>query len=443
MLAFRFTTAPAYQPHAVALREPMPDEAEAILRVADALAPELREAFMAAVDALRGSARAADLEVALASGSVDVLEDLLDFVGFDAALTDAIGTAAFEAATTFADVRGTFDLLNPEAVNFARARAAEQVSGITENTRLALRQIVTDAVEQGTDVRTLARRVRSHLGLTPQQAGAVERYRATLVKNGTAPGRAERMASIQADRFLDARATTIARTESIRAANAGQQLLYDGYQRKGILPRWALKEWITAKDERTCPVCRPMDGQQVLVKDGEFQGAGLARVSHPPIHSCCRCAFALVPGETLLPPQQPVTGELTEEEEYARVKAYAQEKIAAAPVPSEKDVIKARADLANAARAGGDSRGGSAAARRKQRENLWKEFGGPQRGYVPCPHCGVKMGLDRNGPLETFERGKIFTKKQGGGYQLPNLLPECFACNRSRNDTPIRFENLV
>jgi hypothetical protein len=42
----------------------------------------------------------------------------------------------------------------------------------------------------------------------------------------------------------------------------------------------------------------------------------------------------------------------------------------------------------------------------------------------------------------TFERGKIFTKAQGGGYQLPNLIPESFAANRARNDTPVRKENL-
>ncbi len=41
-----------------------------------------------------------------------------------------------------------------------------------------------------------------------------------------------------------------------------------------------------------------------------------------------------------------------------------------------------------------------------------------------------------------FERGKIFTKWQGGGYQLPNLIPESKAANASRNDVPIRKENL-
>ena len=125
----------------------------------------------------------------------------------------------------------------------------------------------------------------------------------------------------------------------------------------------------------------------------------------------------------------------------------AKEKIKNAPVPSKEDVAKARQDMQSSARAGGESRGGSAASRRKQRENLFKEFGGAERGYVACPWTGLKLHwtddpkLNPNG-YPKFERGKIFTKKQGGGYQLHNLIPESFAANRGRNDKTVRKENL-
>jgi hypothetical protein len=131
--------------------------------------------------------------------------------------------------------------------------------------------------------------------------------------------------------------------------------------------------------------------------------------------------------------------------------AQARNKIEAAPIPSDEAIAKAQAELEKAraglGRAGGESRGGSAAARRKQRLNLFNEFGGEQRGYVPCHGCGIKTHWADPGSVDNphgyprFERGKIFVKCQGGGYQLVNLLPECFGCNRSRNDKQIRTEN--
>jgi hypothetical protein len=66
---------------------------------------------------------------------------------------------------------------------------------------------------------------------------------------------------------------------------------------------------------------------------------------------------------------------------------------------------------------------------------------------VVCPWTGLKMH-DTDDPelnpkgYPKFEQGKIFTAKQGGGYQLANLIPESFAANRARNDKPTRRENL-
>jgi hypothetical protein len=138
------------------------------------------------------------------------------------------------------------------------------------------------------------------------------------------------------------------------------------------------------------------------------------------------------------------------EKEYKATFRQAQDKIANAPVPTALQVTKARAELQKAkegkGRAGGDSRGGSSKDRRKQRENLFKEFGGESKGYVVCHGCGLKThhtddpAQNPNG-YARFERGKIFVKAQGGGYQLKNLLPECFGCNRSRNDQMLRPEN--
>lgn len=138
------------------------------------------------------------------------------------------------------------------------------------------------------------------------------------------------------------------------------------------------------------------------------------------------------------------------EKKAARTKALA--KIRIAPVPSQEDVKKAREELRRAAeegkRAGGESRGGSAAARRQQMFNLFKEFGGLQRGYIVDHQSGIKMHYTADPKLNPnqyplFERGKIFTKEQGGGYQLQNIIPESFPTNRSRGNRTVRKENLT
>jgi hypothetical protein len=136
--------------------------------------------------------------------------------------------------------------------------------------------------------------------------------------------------------------------------------------------------------------------------------------------------------------------------EHVASRKLAQQKIKDAPVPTREQVAKARDELEKAkrgeGRAGGENRGGGSADRRRQRVNLFKEWGGEDKGYIVCPWSGTKMHWSRDPKdnpkgYETFERGKIFTKAQGGGYQLPNLIPESFEANRSRNDSILRKEN--
>jgi hypothetical protein len=142
-----------------------------------------------------------------------------------------------------------------------------------------------------------------------------------------------------------------------------------------------------------------------------------------------------------------VVGRLGTPEEQAHSRKLALAKIRAAPIPSPEAVAKAREELKRNKRAGGTSRGGGSKDRKRQRQNLFKEWGGNEKGYVVCPWSGICMhwSKDKKHNPEghpVFERGKIFTKKQGGGYQLPNLLPESYEANRKRNKKTLRHENL-
>lgn len=61
----------------------------------------------------------------------------------------------------------------------------------------------------------------------------------------------------------------------------------------GTIPVTATKVWFTAADERTCPVCAPMDGAQIPVMDSFHLPDG-NKVKTPGVHVNCRCTCELV-----------------------------------------------------------------------------------------------------------------------------------------------------
>lgn len=283
------------------------------------------------------------------------------------------------------------------------------------------------------------------------------------------------------------RAEVIARTETALAMNTGSI----DQMRQIDVPM--TKEWIAVGDARTRQTHADADGQKVGINDpfdvggspedtpGEEPNcrctmgfdvpddqlassvcdcgadatpllASLFASAMEDLGPVCACDTAMPDAELHALSQPGIDSALVANpDEYKSILRQAREKIFSAPTPSAEAVAKAQVELANAkagvGRAGGESRGGSAASRRKQRLNLFNEFGGEQNGYAVCHGCGTKIHWDTPGTASNphgyarFERGKIFVKCQGGGYQLANLLPECFACNRTRGDRALRAEN--
>jgi len=76
----------------------------------------------------------------------------------------------------------------------------------------------------------------------------------------------------------DKRPINIARTETVRLANQGLKDLYLENEIKSY-------RWLTALDERTCPICEALDGQVFETREG------LAGLNMPPAHSMCRCSM--------------------------------------------------------------------------------------------------------------------------------------------------------
>lgn len=174
-------------------------------------------------------------------------------------LTPAALRRGHQAAA--ADVRMglSFDLQNPRAVQFLRDNAGlDKIRGIDSTTRAALRRILTVATDQGWSYSRTEREIRSRFA----QFGA----------------------RVTRPRHIRTRAELIAVTEIGQAYEAGQHMVIGELAEHGISTE---KAWLSADDERVCPICLPAD-QQGWISNTETFTNGL---SGPLGHPGCRCAL--------------------------------------------------------------------------------------------------------------------------------------------------------
>lgn len=191
-----------------------------------------------------------------------------------------------------------FDLVNPKAVEWADLHTGAMVTQVSDQTRKAIRATIRQALDDGLPPSEVARRIRSLIGLTERDALAVGRLRTRLEDEDRAPDQVERMTTRYANRLLRRRAQTIARHETMQAANAGQLGLWRQSVDDGLLleSEWE-RRWITAHDERTCPICKPLDGTRAPMLTGAFPGG----YGQPPAHVTC------LPGSTKVSPAGRIT----------------------------------------------------------------------------------------------------------------------------------------
>lgn len=184
---------------------------------------------------------------------------------------------------------GAFDVTNPLVTDWIRQHSAELVIQISEESKQAIRDLVARAYAEGIPAQSLARMIRSSIGLTSRQARAVSNLRARMIADGKKADQIEKVTERYAARLLRRRAEMIARTELIKAETQGQLALWKQQIDAGMLPGDVRKEWIVTEDDRLCPECQDMDGATVAV-DSDFVGAE----EGPPLHPNCRCSLRLV-----------------------------------------------------------------------------------------------------------------------------------------------------
>ena len=285
--------------------EPDDRDWKAIHALADRLEAGLRSSFVQAAQRLADSTGLASLQAAISTGDVERVIRVLDLAKYRrevaAALEETLGKMATETADVEAEaVSGKlgpigFDKVNEDALAWAKDYSAKLVVDITAETRDGIRTAVSKSIASGVPVDRLARNVRTIVGLTSRQAGAVSNYLDGLVDGGMAPGAADLKAQAYAARLRTQRARTIARTELIKASGEGQATLWKRLKKDGIVDAKARKRWRVTPDDRLDEdVCAPMDGQTVPLDELFTTGLG-DKVSMQPAHPNCRCVVVLVP----------------------------------------------------------------------------------------------------------------------------------------------------
>lgn len=154
-----------------------------------------------------------------------------------------------------------------EIKKYIQKDGAKYITAINEETSNLLRNTLSDGIQAGDGIPQLKKRVE--------------------------------------DVYIDAmgyRAERIARSEVLRAANFGT---LEAYKQSGVVEE---KEWLTAKDERTCPWCNQKDGKRLSLDDpfaekgdvlvGKTEAGknvrltiGIGDINMPPLHPNCRCTL--------------------------------------------------------------------------------------------------------------------------------------------------------
>jgi hypothetical protein len=185
------------------------------------------------------------------------------------------------------------DLTEPyaAAARWAREHAAALLTAVRRGQREAVRELVARSQEDGIPPEEVARRLTGIIGLRPDQVAAAQRFRDRLDRRGVPTEEAIRRTGDYLRAQLRRRAETVARTEMIAAANAGQMALWQAAVRAGRLSRGAHKKWIVTEDERLCSVCEALGEHEPIPLNAAWPGG----IMHPGAHPNCRCSIALVP----------------------------------------------------------------------------------------------------------------------------------------------------
>lgn len=312
--------------------------AQIIERIANRQAPRLAKAFVLAVRGIQEALPLKRLEVLMQQGKFEEALEFLRELGpkMATATGSAIDDAARQAQTwlntgAILDVVVSFDRSNFRASQAFDDMGLQKVKQFNDEQLAATRQAIARGIQSGINPRDMARDFRQSIGLTRRQEAAVDNFR-KLLETGSKEATTRRLMNgrdiktfenaLKAGRELTAsqidkmveryrvnyvayRAEVIGRTEALRAANEGSQLMFkQAIEQGGLQSNEIVRSWVTGKDERVRPSHAAMQGQLRDLDTPFLSGDGF-QLMYPGDPNApeketilCRCAVTmrLVPG---------------------------------------------------------------------------------------------------------------------------------------------------
>lgn len=202
---------------------------------------------------------------------------------------------------------------DPDVLAHLNRVIADLVTEITEEHKKVIRDVIIKSSTGTVSDREIIDTIKRVTGLRSDQLLAADNFRQRMLEKGKSPSEVERMAKSFEKRMLGKRADMIARTESMNAANEGQQIGWDKASRAGAFDRSrASLEWVTAMDDLVCPTCNSMNGvkrpytgswrveiRRPIVIKGSVRGSKstgrILEVKIPNrVHPNCRCVAKLI-----------------------------------------------------------------------------------------------------------------------------------------------------
>ncbi len=267
-------------------RTPLPRRLQRILQaIADRHIGAVEQAFLDSLDAAVGRVDTQRLLSALRSGDLTEAVEAIGVTNIETEMRRRVFAALHAASTEAAraSAQGTgigvdlrFDLVNREAVRWAKRRGAMLVREVTHSARNNIRGLVANGLRGVFTVRETAVAIRPllqaaakrTLGLTQKQYQWVENYRTELsgqmratervrageditevarelhkrpetvrkwIRQRLTPELVERRVEQYAARKLRERALTISRTETMDAQSAGQRIMWRAAESQGLM----------------------------------------------------------------------------------------------------------------------------------------------------------------------------------------------------------------
>jgi len=186
---------------------------------------------------------------------------------------------------------------NPRLGPRIKARQRQFMQDLDAETRTHIQTVAQRAARTGASSAQVAQEIKDGLGLNQRQQRALLNYRKNLTADAQAGKRAYRgidgLVDSYAQRLLQARAKTIAITESRQAAAGAQLAAWGAMMGDGVVEPHAHKRWVLGWPNACPEICYPMAGKEVRVdQPWKLPNGKLAMVPND-AHPNCRCYMSL------------------------------------------------------------------------------------------------------------------------------------------------------